>query len=152
MPLRVVAIGKKHEVWVSEGIERYQKRLRKPFILEWVYLPHSSREGLSARQDESERILQRVKESDFVVLLDEKGKIINSPALASLLELPLNSSRSVVIIIGGAYGVDQSVHDRADFVWSLSLLVFPHQLVRLLLAEQLYRAQEIAAGNPYHHD
>ena len=152
MPLRVVAIGKKHEVWVSEGIERYQKRLRKPFILEWVYLPHSSREGLSARQDESERILQRVKESDFVVLLDEKGKIINSPALASLLELPLNSSRSVVIIIGGAYGVDQSVHDRADFVWSLSLLVFPHQLVRLLLAEQLYRAQEIATGNPYHHD
>lgn len=152
MPLRVVAIGKKHEAWVSEGIERYQKRLRKPFILEWVYLPHSSREGLSARQDESERILQRVKESDFVVLLDEKGKIINSPALASLLELPLNSSRSVVIIIGGAYGVDQSVHDRADFVWSLSLLVFPHQLVRLLLAEQLYRAQEIAAGNPYHHD
>ena len=152
MPLRVVAIGKKHEAWISEGIERYQKRLRKPFILEWVYLPHSSREGLSARQDESERILQRVKESDFVVLLDEKGKIINSPALASLLELPLNSSRSVVIIIGGAYGVDQSVHDRADFVWSLSLLVFPHQLVRLLLAEQLYRAQEIAAGNPYHHD
>ena len=152
MPLRVVAIGKKHEAWVLEGIERYQKRLRKPFILEWVYLPHSSREGLSARQDESERILQRVKESDFVVLLDEKGKIINSPALASLLELPLNSSRSVVIIIGGAYGVDQSVHDRADFVWSLSLLVFPHQLVRLLLAEQLYRAQEIAAGNPYHHD
>jgi 23S rRNA (pseudouridine1915-N3)-methyltransferase len=152
MPLRVVAIGKKHEAWVSEGIERYQKRLRKPFILEWVYLPHSSREGLSARQDESERILQRLKESDFVVLLDEKGKIINSPALASLLELPLNSSRSVVIIIGGAYGVDQSVHDRADFVWSLSLLVFPHQLVRLLLAEQLYRAQEIAAGNPYHHD
>ena len=152
MPLRVVAIGKKHEAWVSEGIERYQKRLRKPFMLEWVYLPHSSREGLSARQDESERILQRLKESDFVVLLDEKGKIINSPALASLLELPLNSSRSVVIIIGGAYGVDQSVHDRADFVWSLSLLVFPHQLVRLLLAEQLYRAQEIAAGNPYHHD
>ena len=152
MPLRVVAIGKKHEAWVSEGIERYQKRLRKPFMLEWVYLPHSSREGLSARQDESERILQRLKESDFVVLLDEKGKIINSPALASLLELPLNSSRSVVIIIGGAYGVDQSVHDRADFVWSLSLLVFPHQLVRLLLAEQLYRAQEIATGNPYHHD
>jgi 23S rRNA (pseudouridine1915-N3)-methyltransferase len=152
MPLRVVAIGKKHEAWVSEGIERYQKRLRKPFMLEWVYLPHSSREDLSARQDESERILQRLKESDFVVLLDEKGKIINSPALASLLELPLNSSRSVVIIIGGAYGVDQSVHDRADFVWSLSLLVFPHQLVRLLLAEQLYRAQEIAAGNPYHHD
>jgi 23S rRNA (pseudouridine1915-N3)-methyltransferase len=56
------------------------------------------------------------------------------------------------VIIGGAYGVDQTILDRADFVWSLSLLVFPHQLVRLLLVEQLYRAQEIAAGNPYHHD
>lgn len=152
MPLRIIAVGKKHEAWVSEGVERYQKRLRKPFMLEWVYLPHSSREGLSARQDESERILLRLKDDDFVILLDEKGKIINSPALASLLESPLRSSRTVVVIIGGAYGVDQSVHDRADFVWSLSLLVFPHQLVRLLLAEQLYRAQEIAAGNPYHHD
>lgn len=121
-------------------------------MLEWVYLPHSSREGLSARQDESERILSRLKDDDFVVLLDEKGKIVNSPALASLLESPLHSSRTVVVIIGGAYGVDQTIHDRADFVWSLSLLVFPHQLVRLLLVEQLYRAQEIAAGNPYHHD
>lgn len=152
MPLRIIAIGKKHEAWVADGIERYEKRLRKPFALEWVYLPHSSREGLSARQDESERILSRLKDDDFVVLLDERGKIVNSPALASLLVVPLHSSRTVVVIIGGAYGVDQTVHDRADFVWSLSLLVFPHQLVRLLLAEQLYRAQEIAAGNPYHHN
>ncbi|MCY1373578.1 Ribosomal RNA large subunit methyltransferase H [compost metagenome] len=152
MPLRIIAVGKKHETWVADGIERYQKRLRKPFTLEWVFLPHSSREGHSARQDESERMLSRLKDDDFVVLLDEKGKIINSPALASLLESPLHGSRAIVIIIGGAYGVDQTVHDRADFVWSLSLLVFPHQLVRLLLAEQLYRAQEIAAGNPYHHD
>lgn len=152
MPLRIIAIGKKHEAWVADGIERYEKRLRKPFTLEWVYLPHSSREGLSARQDESERILSRLKDDDFVVLLDERGKIVNSPALASLLVAPLHGSRTVVVIIGGAYGVDQTVHDRADFVWSLSLLVFPHQLVRLLLAEQLYRAQEIAVGNPYHHD
>ncbi len=151
MPLRILAIGKKHEAWVMDGIERYEKRLRKPFVSEWVYLPHSSREGLGARQDESERILSRLKDDDFVVLLDEKGKIINSPALASLLESPLHSSRTVVLIIGGAYGVDETVHARADFVWSLSLLVFPHQLVRLLVAEQLYRAQEIVAGNPYHH-
>lgn len=152
MPLRVIAIGKKHETWVADGIERYEKRLRRPFVLEWVYLPHSAREGVSARQEESERILSRLKDDDFVVLLDEKGKIIDSPALASLLEAPLHSSRTVVVIIGGAYGVDETVHTRADFVWSLSLLVFPHQLVRLLLAEQLYRAQEIVAGNPYHHE
>ncbi|MNI44774.1 Ribosomal RNA large subunit methyltransferase H [compost metagenome] len=152
MPLRVIAIGKKHESWVVDGIERYQKRLRKPFTLEWVFLPHSSREGLSARQEESERLLSRLKDDDFVILLDERGKIIDSPALASLLEVPLRGSRTAVLIIGGAYGVDETIHRRADFVWSLSLLVFPHQLVRLLLSEQLYRAQEIAAGNPYHHE
>lgn len=152
MPLRVIAVGKKHESWVADGIERYQKRLRKPFTLEWVFLPHSSREGLSARQEESERLLSRLKDDDFVVLLDERGKIIDSPALASLLEAPLRGSRTAVLIIGGAYGVDDTIHKRADFVWSLSLLVFPHQLVRLLLSEQLYRAQEIAAGNPYHHE
>lgn len=151
MPIRILAIGKKHESWVADGIERYQKRLQKPFMLEWVLLPHSAREGSQARQEESERILSRLKDDDFVALLDEKGKIIDSPALASLLENPLRTSRTVVFVIGGAYGVDQTVHTRADFVWSLSLLVFPHQLVRLLLAEQLYRAQEISAGNPYHH-
>ncbi|MNT29358.1 Ribosomal RNA large subunit methyltransferase H [compost metagenome] len=115
-------------------------------------MPHSSREGLSARQDESERILSRLRDDDFVVLLDEKGKIITSPVLASLLESPLQGSRTIVLVIGGAYGVDESIHARADFIWSLSLLVFPHQLVRLLLAEQLYRAQEISVGNPYHHE
>ena len=90
--------------------------------------------------------------SDYVILLDERGKAITSPALAKTLQKPLDNSRSVTLIIGGAYGVDQSVHDRADFVWSLSPLVFPHQLVRLILAEQIYRAQEIAGGRPYHHE
>jgi 23S rRNA (pseudouridine1915-N3)-methyltransferase len=64
----------------------------------------------------------------------------------------LERSQPVVVIIGGAYGVDDSIHARADLVWSLSELVFPHQLVRLILTEQLYRAQEIAVGNPYHHE
>ena len=74
-----------------------------------------------------------------------------SPDFAKLLQEPLDRSQKVVIIIGGAYGVDDSVHARANLVWSLSPLVFPHQLVRLTLAEQLYRAQEISGGGPYHH-
>ena len=150
MSIRILAIGKKHESWVVEGIERYQKRLQRPFTVEWVLLPHSAKQGLSARQEESERILKRLGE-DFVVLLDERGKNIDSPALSKLLLTPLELSRVVTIVIGGAYGVDQSIHERADFIWSLSLLVFPHQLVRLMLIEQLYRAQEISSGNPYHH-
>jgi 23S rRNA (pseudouridine1915-N3)-methyltransferase len=151
MSLRILAVGKKHESWVAEGIERYQKRLKQPFNVEWVLLPHSAADGPSARQDESQRILSRVNAHDYVVLLDERGKLLDSPGLSRTLQAQLDHSRPVTLIIGGAYGVDDTVHDRADIVWSLSLLVLPHQLVRLVLIEQIYRAQEIAAGNPYHH-
>lgn len=151
MSLHILAIGKKHEGWVADGIERYQKRLKRPFDVEWVLLPHSAREGDQARQEESDRLLDKLSDQDFVILLDERGENISSPQLSSLLETAFMASRPVTIIIGGAYGVDERIHDRAGFVWSLSALVFPHQLVRLILTEQLYRAQEIAGGNPYHH-
>lgn len=152
MSIRIIVIGKKHEPWVVEGIERYLERLKRPFQIEWVYLPHSSQADIAARQDESGRILSRLNTNDYAILLDEKGKIIDSPTLSRLLLAPIETSKQVVIIIGGAYGVDETVHQRADFVWSLSHLVFPHQLVRLILAEQIYRAQEIAGGKPYHHE
>ncbi|MEE1622687.1 23S rRNA (pseudouridine(1915)-N(3))-methyltransferase RlmH [Zafaria sp. Z1313] len=152
MALRILAVGKKHESWVAEGIERYGKRMKKPFDLSWQLLPHSAREGDAARAEESSRILSKVSPSDYLVLLDERGKNIDSPALAAALQRPLDTARPVTLVIGGAYGVDAEVHRRADFVWSLSKLVFPHQLVRLVLAEQLYRAQEIAGGRPYHHE
>jgi 23S rRNA (pseudouridine1915-N3)-methyltransferase len=152
MAVRILAVGKRHEAWVEDGIRRYETRLKRPFDVEWILLPHSAREGLQAREDESERLLSRLKPDDFVVLLDERGKLLDSPALSRVLLEPLERSRPVVMIIGGAYGVDDTIHQRADIVWSLSPLVFPHQLVRLLLAEQLYRSQEIAAGHPYHHE
>jgi 23S rRNA (pseudouridine1915-N3)-methyltransferase len=155
MALRVLAVGKKHEDWVSPGIARYEKRLRKPFDLSWQLLGHSAREADAARREESERILGKLGGSharDYVVLLDERGTAVDSPGLARLLQRPLDAARNVTFIIGGAYGVDASIHSRADFAWSLSPLVFPHQLVRLILAEQLYRAQEITAGRPYHHE
>ncbi|QIV88745.1 23S rRNA (pseudouridine(1915)-N(3))-methyltransferase RlmH [Glutamicibacter mishrai] len=147
----MLAVGKKHESWVDEGISRYEKRLKKPFNLTWQLLNHSSRENDAARTEESARILAKIDDRDFVVLLDERGKNIDSPALANKLRSPIDSSRNVVIIIGGAYGVDPTVHARADFTWSLSKLVFPHQLVRLILTEQLYRAQDILGGGKYHH-
>ena len=152
MLIRIIAIGKKHESWVADGIERYQKRLRQPFAVEWVLLPHSSLEGDRARQEESERILSRLGTDDSVVLLDERGKALDSPQLSSLLTENFNQSRTVVLVIGGAYGVDATVHHRANTVWSLSPLVFPHQLVRLILAEQIYRAQQISLGGSYHHE
>lgn len=152
MPVRIIAVGKKHESWLFEGIERYQKRLKKPFDVEWVILPHSSFDSVKARQEESGRILSRINASDYVVLLDEHGKNITSPDFSKQLTSILDTSCLVVMVIGGAYGVDETVANRANFIWSLSGLVFPHQLVRLLLIEQLYRAQEISAGRSYHHE
>ena len=152
MPLHIITVGKKHESWVAEGIERYQKRLKTRFNLEWVLLPHSSLEGLSARQEESGRILSRLDAYDFVVLLDERGKLVDSPAVSKLLEERLNSSQKIALVIGGAYGVTDEIRQKAGFIWSFSPLVFPHQLVRLMLVEQVYRAQEIARGGSYHHD
>ena len=152
MALTILAVGKKHEDWVADGIERYQKRLRAPFTVEWVLLPHSRFDGDKARQEESQAILNRVKPADSIILLDERGKALNSPALTNELQRRLNNSENVVIVIGGAYGVTDELHNRAQFVWSLSPLVFPHQLVRLILAEQLYRAQQISAGGAYHHE
>ncbi len=155
MALRVLAVGRKHESWVAEGVARYEKRLKKPFDLSWQLIPHSAREGDSARDEESARLLERLagkNATDYVVLLDERGKSIDSPALAARLQQHLDSSRNVTLIIGGAYGVNNEIHQRADFVWSLSPLVFPHQLVRLILTEQLYRAQEIVGRRSYHHE
>lgn len=76
---------------------------------------------------------------------------MDSPALAQRIDTALSRAASIVFIIGGAYGVDDTIMSRAQLVWSLSALVFPHQLVRLILTEQLYRAQQISAGGPYHH-
>ncbi|MDN6350790.1 MAG: 23S rRNA (pseudouridine(1915)-N(3))-methyltransferase RlmH, partial [Yaniella sp.] len=83
--------------------------------------------------------------------LDERGKNFSSPQLAGQLQQLFDTSHSVALVIGGAYGVNDQLRARADTVWSLSNLVFPHQLVRLMVAEQIYRAQEISAGRPYHH-
>jgi 23S rRNA (pseudouridine1915-N3)-methyltransferase len=152
MPIRIIAVGKKHESWVAEGIERYQKRLRRPFEIQWDILPHSPLPDAKARQEESQHILSVLNPNDYVILLDENGQSIYSLEISAKLLSNLELSRRIVIVIGGAYGVDDTIIKRADSIWSLSKLVFPHQLVRLILVEQLYRAQEIARGNPYHHE
>lgn len=148
--ITVIAIGKKHEPWLVEGIERYQKRLQTPFNLVWSLLPNSSQTDAVAAKRESSDILSKLNPDDFVVLLDERGKMFDSPTLSRTLLIPLEQSKNVVIIIGGAYGVNEEIRGRADVVWSLSPLVFPHQLIRLMLVEQLYRAQSIHYNRSYH--
>ena len=101
---------------------------------------------------ESENLLSHIHSTDAVVLLDERGANLSSPALSEKLQSYMNqATHNLIIVIGGAFGVNQDVFKRADFVWSLSPLVFPHQLVRLIVIEQLYRAHTIIAGEKYHH-
>ena len=150
--MNIIAIGKKHEKWVSNGIELFEKRLKKPFNLSWDILPHSNFAEEKAREEETQRILAKIKPSDFVILLDERGKNISSPELAKMLSNGFVNSQNFVIVIGGAFGVADELRQRANFVWSLSKLVFPHQIVRLILVEQIYRAQEISSGGKYHHE
>ena len=149
MKITILSIGKKNEPWIQPGVFRFLERLRPPFAAEMIILPHSSFEGDRARQEESERISSRLRSDDFVILLDERGKNLSSPELSDLIINHIN--KHIVFIIGGAYGVTDEMRQRSNVTWSLSNLVFPHQLVRLILAEQLYRAQEIHRGSHYHH-
>lgn len=149
--IKIIAIGKKHETWIIDGVKRYQERLKRPYDIEWILLPHSTLSNDMARQEESDRILSRLNDNDYVILLDETGQNVNSIELSKLLRAPIDNSKQLILVIGGAYGVDSSIHKRSNFIWSLSKLVFPHQLVRLILTEQIYRAQEISNNKPYHH-
>ena len=125
--MNIIAIGKKHEKWVLNGIELFEKRLKKPFNLSWDILPHSNFAEEKAREEETQRILVKIKPSDFVILLDERGKNISSPELAKMLSNGFVNSQNFVIVIGGAFGVSEELRQRANFVWSLSKLVFPHR-------------------------
>lgn len=151
MPITIITVDKKRTAKLIETIETYQKRLQRPFDVQWVYLHNSSQTGLQARQEEAGGILKAIPANAFTILLDETGKNITSPELAAKMQQSFVHSRHVTFIIGGAYGVSQEIKDRADFIWSLSNLVFPHQIVRLLLIEQIYRAQSIVQNTKYHH-
>ncbi|MFY8166394.1 MAG: 23S rRNA (pseudouridine(1915)-N(3))-methyltransferase RlmH [Sediminibacterium sp.] len=105
------------------------------------------------KKAEAISILKALAPTDVLILLDEKGKMLSSPMLANLIQQKANqSAQKVVFLIGGAYGVADDIKTRAQFTWSLSALVFPHMLVRLILAEQIYRACSILANEKYHHE
>ncbi|MCA9309056.1 23S rRNA (pseudouridine(1915)-N(3))-methyltransferase RlmH [Candidatus Saccharibacteria bacterium] len=150
-----MAIGKKHNPKLQSAIEDYTKRLNRYAHTEWNLVEAKiapSMKPEQIRQLESGVILRQLDESDTVVLLDERGTELSSPKLANKLQGYKNTSvKNLVFVIGGAFGVNNDVMQRADFTWSLSKLVLPHQLVRVVLAEQLYRAHTILAGEQYHH-
>jgi len=156
MKIQCWSIGKNHESYVKEGIEDFTGRLSKYFPVEWSLMPTPKNAGMLSEMDlkkkEGETILEWLKKDDYLVVLDERGKSLTSPQLAEFLQARANDSvKTIVFLIGGIYGVDEAVLKRANLQWSLSKLVFPHQMVRLILAEQLYRACTILRNEKYHH-
>jgi len=156
MRLQVWAVGKRHEPYVREGVEDFTGRLRHYFPLEWHIIPVPKHAGMLSEADlrvaEARTILDWVRPEDHLVALDERGPQLDSEGLAAFLGArAADATKRVVFVIGGAFGLDASVLGRADTVWSLSRLTFPHQLVRLILAEQLYRACTILRREKYHH-
>lgn len=154
MKILLLSVGKKHDPALADAIGDFTARIGRYAPVEWKFIsPVES--GVGSVDAESKSILAALSDSgrDHVVLLDEKGKAMTSPGLAQFLEKRLNEgTHRLVFIIGGAFGVNESVRGRADIVLKISDLVFPHQLVRLILAEQLYRAFTITRGEKYHHE
>ena len=153
MKITIITAGKAHDNDLKAAIEDFSKRIEKYFPFNWQILS-TKQYNVAADQKkyESGIILAQISKDDFVILLDERGKQFSSIEVADLIQQTANASKKrIILIIGGAYGVEQSVFERANIVWSLSKLVFPHQLVRLILAEQLYRACTIIRNEKYHH-
>ncbi|KYP14772.1 23S rRNA (pseudouridine(1915)-N(3))-methyltransferase RlmH [Flavihumibacter sp. CACIAM 22H1] len=153
MKIILVSIGKQQDASTKEAVQDFTQRISRYFPCEWKLLPPAkSTDPVQIKKTEAQQVLQGLQAEDYLVLLDERGKNISSPELAQLIQDRANESRKqLVFLIGGAYGVDTALQQRANFTWSLSRLVFPHQLVRLILAEQVYRACSILRNEKYHH-
>ena len=158
MKIRIVAAGKLKEKYLREGVAEYEKRLAPFASVELLetreeYLAENPSEA--PRQQtlakEGERLLRLVPEKSFLIVLDVKGKLLSSEALAKeLASLALQGQSDLTFLIGGAFGLSQAVRERADLRISFSPMTFTHQMVRLLLYEQIYRAFKINRGEKYH--
>ncbi len=156
MKILFVAIGRSHEIYIKHGVEDFTKRISNYYPVEWNIIPMPKNSATLSEMDlkkkEGEMLIGLLQKEDHLVLLDEGGKQLTSEGLADFIQLRANeSTRNIIFLIGGAYGVSDDVKKRANFQWSLSKLVFPHQLVRLILAEQIYRACSINRNEKYHH-
>lgn len=156
MHLRLLAVGDRQPAWVDDAFGTYSGRFPREwrFRLECVRTARRGRKAPASRaiEEEAESLLSRLKSDEQVVLLDERGTSLSSQALSERLSRWRSDGRDLAFIIGGPDGVADSVHRRADFVWSLSGLTLPHGLARVLLAEQLYRAWSLETGHPYHRE
>lgn len=147
MKVTFCVVGKEQDPVYDEVLAHYKERLMRYAPIEVYSIPHDV-----TQEKEGERMLSFIKPDDFVVVLDERGKEQKSEHLAEMIENRMvDGVRRMIFIIGGAYGVSPAIIKRAQYVWKLSDLVFPHMLARAILYEQVYRAFTIIQGEKYHH-
>ncbi|MEA3134512.1 MAG: rRNA (pseudouridine1915-N3)-methyltransferase [Gammaproteobacteria bacterium] len=154
MKCRLIAAGTRLPDWINEGFLEYQKRLRAPLVLELIEIPIAKRSAGENPQRaiarEGENMLAALKDEDYVVSLEVEAKSMTTLQVSSWLAERLREARPLALLIGGPDGLSDSCRTRANQSWSLSPLTLPHGLVRVLLAEQIYRAMSLLAGHPYH--
>lgn len=157
MKVLLLVIGKTDAAYIRAGIEEYEKRLTRYVPYEMKILPDvknakNMSEALQ-KEKEGEMLLGEFLGTDFVVLLDENGKQYTSVGFSEFLsQKMLNATKRLVFVVGGPYGFSENVYKRANDKISLSKMTFSHQMVRMIFAEQLYRAMTIMRGEPYHHE
>ncbi|WP_066715796.1 23S rRNA (pseudouridine(1915)-N(3))-methyltransferase RlmH [Clostridium sp. Marseille-P299] len=158
MKITVVCVGKIKEKYFTMGIEEYSKRLSRYCKLDIIQVPDektpdnaSEAEELMIKKKEGERILKNVKDNAYVIALAIEGKMLTSEELADKIDkLGVGGDSHIVFVIGGSLGLDDEVLKRADFKLSFSKMTFPHQMMRMVLLEQVYRGYRIINGEPYH--
>lgn len=151
--IKILAVGKIKEASMQKLIAEYDKRMKPIHKVEMLEIPNSKINESNPDaviNDESNKILEKIKREDFVILLDLKGKDYDSPSLSKEVTKVLDLGLNLIFVIGGSHGVNRAIKERANKRWKISNLTFPHQLVRLLLYEQLYRSFMIARNHPYH--
>lgn len=156
MRITLLTVGRTDVKWVSEGLDLYGSRLSHYARFAVVEIPQLKNVSALSREEikqkEGELLLKNVKDGDRLVLLDERGEEFTSLKFAAKLEKMLQGGSDIVFAVGGAYGFSEPVYARADGLISLSRMTFPHQMVRVIFAEQIYRAFTILKGEPYHHE
>jgi len=151
---KLIAAGTRLPDWVNQGFREYQKRLRSPLQLDLTEIAVATRRAgenpQRAMMREGERMLAALGRDDYVVALEVSGKAMSTEQVGAWLAERLRDARPLALLIGGPDGLADACRARADQTWSLSSLTLPHALVRVVLAEQLYRAMSLLAGHPYH--
>jgi len=154
--ISILAVGQRLPAWVNDGFKVYHQRFPQHIKIELIEIPAVQRtSGITAEKamaQESERMLKHVQPGQYVIALDEHGKQWTSRELAAGMEEWQQLHPQVAILIGGADGLGSECKARADKTWSLSRLTLPHGMVRVMLAEQLYRGWTLIQGHPYHRD